>query len=58
MNSDPDTAPGDSLEMAMLIVARCRNEGRDAKLAGQPESACPYDEELERSGWLDGWSRA
>jgi ribosome modulation factor len=48
----------DGLAFAMLIVTRCRAEGREAKAAGQPASACPYSDELERAGWLDGWSKA
>ena len=42
----------------MLIVQRCRREGADAKARGEPAAACPYGEELERAGWLDGWSKA
>jgi ribosome modulation factor len=54
----PMHTPREALEIAMLIVIRCRQEGRDAKLAGAPNTACPYIPELERSGWLDGWTRA
>jgi ribosome modulation factor len=46
-----------SMMLAMAIVQRCRDEGRAAKAAGLPASTCPYVMELERAGWLDGWSR-
>ncbi len=46
------------IELLKLIVDRCKQEGRDAKAAGQPVSACPYtrDMEPERAGWRAGWS--
>lgn len=49
-----------NLVIGMAIVQRCRQEGREAKAAGKTASACPYgaDKDLERAGWLDGWSRA
>jgi len=40
-----------------MIVNRCRREGAEAAENLEPASACPYDDELERSGWFDGWSR-
>ena len=50
----------DNLAMAMLIVERCRREGDEAKRAGTAAADCPYgdDRELERAGWLDGFTRA
>lgn len=48
----------DALEIAMLIVTRCRREGAEARAANIPYRDCPYTEELEQAGWLDGWSRA
>jgi hypothetical protein len=55
-----DDRTGEGLTFAMLIVTRCRQEGRDAKAAGVPALSCPYGEAqgLERAGWLDGWSKA
>ena len=58
MTDTKTTKPPDALQEAMLVVSRCREEGRAAKLAGEPRSACRYSTELERAGWLDGWSRA
>jgi ribosome modulation factor len=51
----------ETMEFVALILARYRDEGRAAELNGEPFAACPYDSanrELERAGWLDGWSRA
>jgi ribosome modulation factor len=48
-------------EFVALILAGYRDEGRVAERNGEPFAACPYDrdnQELERAGWLDGWSRA
>ena len=49
------------LAAAMLIVSRCREEGRHARRSGLKRSANPYsrggDQELESAGWDDGWSR-
>lgn len=52
--------PSEALQIAMLIVQRCRNEGAEARRDGGAVSECPYgsDRELERSGWLDGWSKS
>jgi ribosome modulation factor len=47
----------DRLTVAMLIVSRCRTEGIEAAKLGATAASCPYAEELERSGWLDGWMR-
>lgn len=50
---------GDALAFATLIVSRCREEGRQAAQAGLNYTDCPYAKtaELEKAGWLDGWSR-
>jgi ribosome modulation factor len=40
------------------IVTECREAGRIAKSFGIEPQYCPYNTELERVGWLDGWSRA
>jgi len=45
------------LTVGMAIVVRCRREGAEAAACGEPALSCPYDDELQRSGWLDGWSR-
>ena len=60
-SADPKTTR-DGLAFAMLIVARCREEGREAARAGADRNACPYcpysaDAELEREGWMAGWSK-
>jgi hypothetical protein len=39
-----------------MIVNRCRREGAAAAEDLEPASTCPYDNELERFGWFDGWS--
>lgn len=57
-NDQSGMTNGANLMTAMFIVMRCRAEGREAKVQGQPATACPYADELERSGWLDGWSKA
>jgi hypothetical protein len=38
-----------------MIVNRCWREGAAASEDLEPACACPYDDELERSGWF-GWS--
>lgn len=45
---------------AMEIVTRSRIEGKFAFLAGLSYTDCPYtkSQELETSGWLDGWTKA
>ena len=45
------------LDMALLIVARCRREGWEARQRGEKVDSCPNAEELERAGWLDGFTR-
>lgn len=57
------TEPSERLTLATLILSRCRMEGDEAAKRGEQHSLCPYPEgveerELERAGWLDGWSRA
>jgi ribosome modulation factor len=49
----------DLLTTATMVVAVCREEGREARAHGAAASDCPYPaaQELERSGWLDGWSK-
>lgn len=47
----------DTLCLAKKIIARCRKEGARASWDGFTSDACPYDEELEKAAWLDGWSR-
>lgn len=50
--------PNENLMLAMMIVGRCRSEGRKDAAAGKVATDCPYDQEPEKSGWLDGWSHA
>jgi ribosome modulation factor len=47
------------LQVGMMIVQRCRDEGREDARAGKRAVDCPYPaaQELERAGWLDGWSK-
>jgi len=47
-----------ALEVAMLIVLRCRKEGREDFQNGAPILSCPYSEDLEKEAWRDGWTKA
>ena len=47
----------DVLQIAILIVERCRKEGREDCKLGLKYSTCPYEEEIEKAAWLDGWSK-
>jgi ribosome modulation factor len=48
----------DDMILAMSIATRCKEEGSRAKISGAPVTACPYNEELERSSWVFGWLKA
>lgn len=48
----------DNLEIAGLLVRIVRQQGREAFEAGEPKDSCPFEDELSRAAWADGWSRA
>jgi ribosome modulation factor len=39
----------------LIEIARCFNEGSDARLAGRRPEDCPYENGSERSHWILGW---
>lgn len=47
----------DALQIAIMIVERCRKEGAEDSKLGLTASCCPYEEDLEKAAWLDGWSK-
>lgn len=49
-----------AMQMVLRECAESREEGKQAAIDGLSYFDCPYPEEfdeLNRAGWLDGWSR-
>ena len=56
--ASPDTTTAAIVDWLLTqweIARRCRREGAEARNSGYTTLACPYESNVDKAAWLEGW---